>query len=131
MSFKDIQDSHAENVFVNEDHFGEEVTLSNGVDDDEQVDCLIQIDQPIRDVDGDEQTEFTGQLTLPKKYVDCLSLDNNPVVTCTINDETWDITDVGPETNGVYVIGVRRHTSETKHSNAFDLNRIQTSTDKG
>lgn len=124
MSFKDIQNHHAQNVFVNIDHFAEEVVF-HGTEDLSEP-CLMELDEPIRDIDGDQQTEFTGQLTLPAGASEVLQLDdNNPVLLCTLRGEVWDITDVGPEINGTYIIGVRRHTSETEHSNAFNLNRTQ------
>jgi len=124
MSFKNVQNSHSESVFINVDHFAEDV-IFHGTEDLSGP-CLVQLDEPIRDIDGDQQTEFSGQLTIPISKSEVLQLgEGNPVLVCTLRSEVWDITDVGPEINGTYIIGIRRKTSETEHSNAFDMNRSQ------
>ncbi len=123
MSLKTIMREHVTSVFMNADHFTETVTFHGVADLD--VECLVKTDDGLRDNEGDDQTIFTGVIDFPTTEVDALQLDSNPVLLVTVFGEVWDVIDVGPDLLGIRKIGIRRTSVETKHSNAFNLNRVQ------
>ncbi len=125
MSLKSIMIEHVEAVFVNAEHFGESV-IFHAPAGDETVVCLVRIDGPSRDNEGDDQTIFTGEIDIPDAHVSALAIDGVlPALTCTVFAESWNIIDVGPAVDGMRRLGIRRDTAETIHSNAFNLDRTQ------
>ncbi len=74
MSLKSIMIEHVEAVFVNAEHFGESV-IFHAPAGDETVVCLVRIDGPSRDNEGDDQTIFTGEIDIPDAHVSALAID--------------------------------------------------------
>ena len=87
--------------------------------------ALVTLNEPIRDHAGDEPAEYTGQIRYPAAEKAKLGLEETPVLTATIRDETWHIVDVGTDSYGYLPIGIRRDSAQNKHTNMHDLNDQQ------
>lgn len=118
---QDIADGLAEVVT----DLGEDVVFHGTTD--ETVQCLVELDEAIRNDDGDEPATFVGQVLLPLEHKDTLELDSTPVTTCTVQAQVWHIVDVGADQHGLIPLGIRRHVAEITHSNRMGLDDRQAS----